>query len=52
MLQEFVKIIIKLIIDWLSFKNRGHAQPDQDQRNFPIITNAEDASSQKQIDRT
>lgn len=40
-----------LLQDWLIYKNRGHAQPNNsDKTNFPIITNSEDAHAQKLAD--
>lgn len=54
----FYLIIIFLVVvgmeitrDWLVYKHRGRAKPDdQNQENPPVITGPEDASAQRLID--
>lgn len=52
MIKELFKFFAEFIVGWFTYKHRGHAKPDHpDQKNYPIITDAADASAQKQIDR-
>jgi hypothetical protein len=44
-------LFMMILRDWLLYKNRGSATPD-DQKNSPVITGSEDALSQLQIDRS
>ena len=51
MLIDIFKLILQIILDWKIFQSRGHVQPDDpEQKDFPIITNAQDAAAQRQID--
>jgi hypothetical protein len=46
-------LIVGMLIlkDWLLYKSRGHAQPDQETgENYPVITGVKDALSYRQID--
>ncbi len=48
-----VIIVLALLIthDWLLYRLRGKAEPDSpDQENPPVITGAQDAMSQWQVD--
>lgn len=53
MVRDLYTLICEIIIDWLKYKQIGHAQPDDpNQKDYPIIRGAQDASAQWQIDRS
>ena len=48
---DLLKLILEIIVDFLTFKNKGFAQPDhEDQKDHPVITGAADASAQQLLD--
>ena len=52
MLKDAFKFLGEMIVDWISYKQRGRVQPDRaDDKDAPIIVTGADASAQAQIDR-
>ncbi len=52
-LSVFVFFIVGMCLqDWLTFKLRGYAKPDDpDSKNYPIITGPSDAEAHWTVDR-
>ena len=44
-------ITMSILLDWLIYKHRGRAQPDDpNDKNLPVITSVEDARAQRLAD--